>query len=264
MSNKNTQFKRTPEGEKTDLMRKVEGRIGRPLEEDYVEFYQPGVKGHGQKALADRWRVTRQQIFGPVAPGRRTWVEMLNLTLKDGAGAKEQFRRASRRCEICGTDDVALENAHWIPRCNGGSTRADNILKLCPNCHTRLDRDDAAIAKRAPEVLLIRAAEAMLQSTNMRDGPVQRRFYDLCVSILQGRITAPSSCCSDRPRPVSSCKPNGVRRLGVEAAGPALSGWPLEALAQGEEPPASGDGARDRCVEVRTQVVTAGFLRSCT
>jgi hypothetical protein len=200
MSNKNTQFKRTPEGEKTPRMREIEKRIGRPLEDDYRDFYlkNRGRRGNGKKALANRWHLTRGQIWGPVGPGRRTWVEMLKLPDKDSTTAKEQSPPASRRCEICGTNDVALERAHWIPRCEGGSTRADNILKLCPNCHTQLDQGDSATLKRARGILLLRAAEAKLQSTMVRDETMQRDFLDLCVSILQGRITASSSCVPQR------------------------------------------------------------------
>jgi hypothetical protein len=186
MSSKKTQFKRTPEGEKTARMLEVEKRIGRTLEEDCAEFYRPGTKGHGQKALANRWGVTRQQIFGKLDPGRRNWAEMLKLLIKGSTGAKEQSR-LSRRCEICGTDDVTLERAHWIPRRNGGSQRADNILKLCPNCHTRLDQGKSLIWKQAKEALLLRAADAFLQSTTKRDETMRRRFHDLCVGILEGR-----------------------------------------------------------------------------
>ena len=191
MSSKNTRFKRTPEGEKTPRMCAIEEQIGRTLEDDYSEFYlkNRGRKGYGQKALADRWGVKRQQIFGvSLAPGRRNWVEILKLPKEDGTSAIQQSRSASsRRCEICGTDDVALEKAHWIPRCEGGSTQAENILKLCPNCHTRLDRGNFATHNRAREVLLLRATEALLQSTTARDETMQRRFHNLCVSILGGR-----------------------------------------------------------------------------
>jgi hypothetical protein len=47
--------------------------------------------------------------------------------------------------------------------------------------------------------------------------------------------------CLDRSRR----PPDGFRRLGVEATGPALSGWPVEALDQGNEPPAPGDEPGD-------------------
>jgi 5-methylcytosine-specific restriction endonuclease McrA len=188
MSSKNTQFKPTPNGEKTPRMLEVEARIGRTLEEDYREFFlkNRGRRGYGKKALANKWGVSRGLIWGPLGPGRRCWVEMLKLE-RDTTATEQQSRRASRKCEICPTDDVALERAHWIPRSEGGSTRADNILKLCPNCHTRLDGGDPAILKRAQRVLLVRAADAELKSTTVRDETMQRRFYDLCVSILEGR-----------------------------------------------------------------------------
>lgn len=188
MSNKSTQFQKTPDGQKTALMLRVEQRIGRTLEEDYREFYRPYERGRGRKALANRWRVSRQLIFGPLAPGRRSWCEMLKLPAGNGTIPKQQSHRSSIACEICAADDVALEKAHWIARCDGGSTRAENILKLCPNCHTRLDQGDPVSVKRGREVLLLRAADTWLQSTTARDEAMQRQFLALCSSIIERRL----------------------------------------------------------------------------
>src|SRR5437764_15253269 len=118
MSKESTQFKRTPDGEKTPLMREIEQRIGRTLEDDFREFHliNLGRKGYGKPSLAKRWGVTRGQIWGPLGPGRQTWAEILKLPDKDNTSAKERSLHVSRRCEICSTDDVALERAHWIPR----------------------------------------------------------------------------------------------------------------------------------------------------
>jgi hypothetical protein len=183
---RSTQFKRTPDGVKTSRMLDVENRIGAKLEDDYRSYYLE--RGWGQKRLANRWGVTRGQIFGQLPGGRRNWVQMLGLPARGDAGVKKQSRRASRACEVCGADDTVLEAAHWIPARDGGSTRAENILKLCPNCHKRLDQlEDPATIQRCKESLLLRAAEALLQSTTRRGGTMQRQFHALCWSIIERR-----------------------------------------------------------------------------
>jgi hypothetical protein len=183
---KQTQFKRIPEGSKTDRMLQVEKRIGRSLEEDYEEHY---LSGHmGQKRLADRWGVARGQIFGVLRGGRRNWVQMLGLRARDGTAHAMGRQKTPAKCEICGATEVPLEAAHWLPARDGGSTRLDNILKLCPNCHTRLDlMEHPPTIQRAREVLLLRAAEAFLATTAVRDEEKQRAFLSLCQRIMTAR-----------------------------------------------------------------------------
>src|SRR6516162_3232365 len=84
---KSTQFKRTPDGEKTKRMLEVEGKIGTTLEDDYQTQYLNG--DLGQKRLANRWGVTRNQIFGSHRDGRRSWIEMLGLPKKGHASDKK-------------------------------------------------------------------------------------------------------------------------------------------------------------------------------
>jgi hypothetical protein len=181
---KDTQFKRTPVGTKTDRMLKVEAEIGRTLEEDYKEYYFE--KGWGQKRLANRWGVARGQIFGVLRGGRRNWVQMLDLPVKGHKTANAGRRTAARVCEICAAENTVLEGAHWIASKDGGSTRADNILRLCPNCHKRLDvMEDPITIRRASEVLLLRAAEAFLQSSSERGEETQRAFLSLCARIIK-------------------------------------------------------------------------------
>ena len=74
---KSTQFKRTPDGVKTKRMLEVEDEIGTTLEEDYRTQYLNG--DLGQKRLADRWGVQRNQIFARLSGGRRSWIQMLGL-----------------------------------------------------------------------------------------------------------------------------------------------------------------------------------------
>ena len=84
---KSTQFKRTPDGEKTKRMLEVEGKIRTTLEDDYQTQYING--DLGQKRLANRWGVTRNQIFGSHRDGRRSWIEMLGLPKKGHASDKK-------------------------------------------------------------------------------------------------------------------------------------------------------------------------------
>jgi hypothetical protein len=54
-----------------------------------------------------------------------------------------------------------------------------------------------------------------------------------------GIFVAPTG--RDRSRSVSGRVPDGAGGIGVEAPRPSLSGWPVEALAQGHKPKALGD-----------------------
>src|ERR1044071_6698918 len=133
-------FVRTPEGEKTPIMREVEKRIGRTLEEDFQEHYVK--KGWGYRKLANRWGVSKDTIC--TNRGRaRSWVEILNLPARREFSNGTPKTISSPSCEICNANDVRLDEAHWFANRHGGSKKSYNILKLCPNCHRKLDRDDS-------------------------------------------------------------------------------------------------------------------------
>jgi hypothetical protein len=182
--NNATQFKPIPDGVKTPKMREVEERIGMPLEHDYLINYLHGPMG--QKRLANRWRVPRAMIFGPLAGGRRSWVQKLYLPKKGKPSAPERCEQVAHRCEICETTKAPMERAHWIARGDGGPSSQYNILKLCPNCHTLLDQDDEFMKRRACEILLWRAAESFVSKTE-RGAEVQQQFLELCTSIIRSR-----------------------------------------------------------------------------
>ena len=186
---KQTQFKRTPAGAKTARMLEVERRIGRTLEDDYQEHYLHGP--WGQKRLANHWGVSRGQIFGYLRGGRRNWVEMLGLPKKGSGSTRSARERTSNRCEICDATDTILEKAHWIPASDEGSSRTDNILNLCPNCHTRLDLGEhGPTIQRGREVLLLRSADTFLRTTSLRDREIQRQFLALCKRIIDRKHSA--------------------------------------------------------------------------
>jgi fructose-1,6-bisphosphatase len=111
---------------------------------------------------------------------------MLDLPTKTEATANAPPRTAAKACEICGVQHSVLEGAHWIAAKDGGSARMDNILRLCPNCHKRLDvMEDSMTTKRAREILLLRAASAFLQSNSGRDEQTQREFLTRCSRIIE-------------------------------------------------------------------------------
>lgn len=182
--NDHGQFLRTPQGVKTPRMLEVEATLGRTLEEDYQEFYLE--KRWGQKRLATRWGVARSLVFSSHMRGRRrSWVQMLGLTVRHAEEAKPSPGRSRHRpeCEICGWSDGPLDGAHFIPYSEGGS-RGWNILRLCPNCHRRLDSHDKEILERAKGALLERETRRILAEE--RDpSEVRRRLLWLAKKVVQ-------------------------------------------------------------------------------
>jgi hypothetical protein len=95
---KTGRFMPTPSGVKTELMLRVEKKIGRTLEEDFQEYYVE--KGWGQKRLAERWGVKRATIFRGPRP-KRCWVERLNLNVRRYSDKIEKKFSSEPECEIC-------------------------------------------------------------------------------------------------------------------------------------------------------------------
>jgi hypothetical protein len=114
-------YVRTKPGQKTARMQAVETRLGRTLEEDYEEYYVQ--KGWGQIRLAKRWGVKRSTVFESNARGRRrSWVEMLNLPMRQVEEVAPLPSPALPACEACGETSVPLERAHWVEARHGGSS----------------------------------------------------------------------------------------------------------------------------------------------
>jgi 5-methylcytosine-specific restriction endonuclease McrA len=55
---------------------------------------------------------------------------------------KEQLRAAANyQCVLCSepqTQWLKLEIHHLIPRSLGGSNDVDNLMPICPNCHSKI------------------------------------------------------------------------------------------------------------------------------
>lgn len=174
-------FLATPKGVKTPKMLEVEKKLGRTLEKDYKENYLYGPLG--QKRLADRWNVPRNLIFAKSLRGkRRSWTKMLNLQVKR-ENLSESGRNHVKGCEICLKNDVLLDKAHWVDRAKGGSDKSFNILKLCPNCHRKLDTGDQKVIKDACRVLLFREVKKLIEESG-DEYSKKNRLVELCRAIL--------------------------------------------------------------------------------
>jgi hypothetical protein len=155
-------------GEKTEKMLEVERQIGRTLEEDFQDYYV--TRGYGQKRLAQRWGVHRQNIFGTsTRDGRRSWVVMLKLDVRRHADAAPAGDADQKSCECCGESGVTLDQAHWIADTLGGPAHKWNLLDLCPNCHRKLDRHDERVEERCKRILLFRVCKTVIEGGGDRE-----------------------------------------------------------------------------------------------
>lgn len=179
------QFLSTPQGQKTAKMLEVEGRLGRTLEEDFREYHIE--KGWGQKRIAKRWRVQKNLIFATnLRGGRRSWATMLNLPVRRlEQETVPQRSEGAHKCEVCQEFDNYLDNAHWIADRDGGGRQSFNILRLCPNCHRKLDRDDPLTTERAKEILLFREMKRIVETGRASKAQLVR----VCEAIVTRRVT---------------------------------------------------------------------------
>jgi hypothetical protein len=182
---RSTQFRPHAPGVKTPRMLEVEARIGRTLEEDFREYYFD--KNWGQKKLTSRWGVTRSAIFGRGGTtDLKCWVQVLNLPIRRDPLPSETRIAVVPACEVCDLSGVPLEGAHWIAAAKGGNATPSNIIKLCPNCHTKLELPaDPKITAHARAVLLARVARRFTESHDSFNRDSQLKFVDLCKSILE-------------------------------------------------------------------------------
>ena len=182
-------FQRTPDGQKTPKMLEVERRLGRTLEEDFREYHLE--KGWGQARIARRWGVRTNLVFVSNARTRnRSWAEMLNLPVRrmeDQSDQPNQEVSHALACEVCEEVGSHFDAAHWISAAAGGGTQSFNILRLCPNCHRKLDRDDPPTTERAREALLLREAKRIIEAG--RDSREERKeLVKVCQAIITRRI----------------------------------------------------------------------------
>lgn len=171
-------------------MLEVELRLGRTLEEDFREYHLE--KGWGQQRIANRWGVRANLVFWSSPRNRsRCWAEMLNLPVRRAGNqpnlpAPEAVRQA--RCEVCEEVGEFFDGAHWISAAAGGGMQHFNILRLCPNCHRKLDRDDPITTQKAKEALLFREAKRVLETGRDSKAKVEE-LAKVCEAIIRREIT---------------------------------------------------------------------------
>jgi hypothetical protein len=183
IDSKTGQFLPTPEGQKPPKMKEMEEKLGLDFEEDYREKYLEGKLG--QKRFSQRWGVSRNLIFANnLRGGRRSWIQMLALEKKGHVQEQDKGEKELPSCEICG-EEVSLDKAHWKEHTKGGSTKAQNILNLCPNCHRKLDRGDKYRTEKGREVLLFREAKKIFDKKITEETP--KKLLDLCEQIILER-----------------------------------------------------------------------------
>jgi hypothetical protein len=92
----------------------------------------------------------------------------------------------SDRCFICGEDNPhVLEEHHIVPRRHGGSDDPENLVTLCANCHS-------AIEKLYDDDVFRQLGAAPVTTAGERRAPMQqskdavRRFLDECDHITVG------------------------------------------------------------------------------
>lgn len=171
-------------GQKPPKMLAMEKELEVQFEHDYRTRYLSG--DMGQAVFAQRWGVSKNRIFdqNPNA-ARRSWSTMLGLQKRD---AKQTISYTPKKnsCEGCGVSDIPLENAHWIERSKGGAHESWNLAKLCPNCHTLLDRHDQSITEIVRKSLLARVVKKLVQ-TDSDNASFPARLLSVCTAIISYR-----------------------------------------------------------------------------
>ena len=110
---------------------------------------------------------------------------MLNLTKKNPSKIQVIDDDVLPHCEICGEQFSSLDKAHWKENAKGGSTRSNNILNLCPNCHRKLDRGDKEVIEKGRKSLLFREVNKLFQARITKETP--DALLELCTRIIKDR-----------------------------------------------------------------------------
>ena len=174
-------------GEKPPKMLAMEKELGIRFEDDYEDRYLGGEIG--QTVFARRWQVSKNRIFdqNPNA-ARRSWSTMLGLMKRNAEHATSDSQKRNP-CEGCGMHDIPLERAHWIERKYNGRNESWNIAKLCPNCHSLLDRGDPSITEIVRRALFARVVKKIVQQES-EDVSFPDHLLSVCSAIILHRKKA--------------------------------------------------------------------------
>ena len=94
--------------------------------------------------------------YGNLTPGRRTVVS--SKIERDARVRKVTLQRAGNRCEIATCLDQGdferIDVHHITPLGQRGSDHTDNTVALCPACHARVHRGNAAVQARVEAAIV--------------------------------------------------------------------------------------------------------------
>lgn len=183
---KTGRFLPVEKGKKPPKMLYMEKVLGVKFEEDYKINYLES--DNGQKVFARKWNVNKNLIFGNnLRGGRRSWIQILSLKKKKQLDSSigSITKVTKEACELCGKTDISFDKAHWIENKFNGSTKSENILNLCPNCHRRIDRGDLTLIEKARETLLFRVVTKILK--NKVTSVTPKKLVSVCRDILSAR-----------------------------------------------------------------------------
>jgi hypothetical protein len=60
------------------------------------------------------------------------WIELHDIT------AERRYPATGWICEYCGKESSTLERHHIVPKAEGGPDVCENLIDLCPDCHTKM------------------------------------------------------------------------------------------------------------------------------
>lgn len=97
---------------------------------------QKGFKG------ATTWNVryrrrklgTKKYLYGEIKK-HKAWIRV------------QTIKKYGDKCELCGYN-ASIETHHILPKYKGGNHEIDNLIVVCPNCHTLITRKHLSLKSR--------------------------------------------------------------------------------------------------------------------
>ncbi|MFC1674646.1 HNH endonuclease [Candidatus Omnitrophota bacterium] len=100
------------------------------------ELKKNGFKGATQWTIRYRRRKLgiKKYLCGDIKK-HRAWVRM------------QAIKKYGNKCELCGYS-LVVESHHIIPKNKGGLHKINNLMVLCPNCHTLVTKGNFSLNSR--------------------------------------------------------------------------------------------------------------------